>query len=418
MKKVLLVLFVLLLMFGGYLLFDSIGNKGIPKLDVESDKVAINKLYIYGNHLNMTGDISNITGYNLDLVLYNGEFINYGINDLRNTFVLSNEVNRGIKLESIPEGKYYVFLRNTAKTENDEDVYKYYALDNKSGYDETIYYTFSNKNNKIVINSDEEYGTLLIDVTENKDDGIYDVVIDLGHGGYDTGASKGNYKESEMTIEVALKVMEELEKYGIKAKITRENGQLANDEKLNDYGLHGRCVLPHEVNAKYVLSIHMNSNAYSSVHGLEVYTADNIDYSFAKDLAKNITDTVGISYSNNKVNRVYTGVYTRTFTERDVASSIEEYKKKGLVPYDFSTDSNYYFMIREPGSIVTGAYVDDRNPEKDGNPYVKSNVGVESYILELGFLTNPSDLEILANNADTYAKAIASSFKKVYDGEY
>ena len=50
-------------------------------------------------------------------------------------------------------------------------------------------------------------------------------------------------------------------------------------------------------------------------------------------------------------------------------------------------------MIREIGGIITGAYIDDRNKETVGyNPYYKSNVGVEGYLLELGYLTNSNDL--------------------------
>ena len=67
-------------------------------------------------------------------------------------------------------------------------------------------------------------------------------------------------------------------------------------------------------------------------------------------------------------------------------------------------------MIRESGGIITGAYVDDSNPEKIGvNKYYNSNVGVEAYILELGYLTNNEDFSVITTKKDAYAQAIADT---------
>ena len=70
-------------------------------------------------------------------------------------------------------------------------------------------------------------------------------------------------------------------------------------------------------------------------------------------------------------------------------------------------------MIRETGGIITGAYIYDRNKETVGyNPYYKSNVGAEGYLLELGYLTNSNDLTALTENQKKYANAIANSIAK------
>ena len=47
MKKFLFVLLILLLGFGGYLLYDNYFNKGIPKLDVEEKKLLILIIYLF-----------------------------------------------------------------------------------------------------------------------------------------------------------------------------------------------------------------------------------------------------------------------------------------------------------------------------------------------------------------------------------
>ena len=77
MKKVLLFLLILMLGFGGYLFYNYKFNDKIPVLEIEEMVGEINKLTIYGTHLNLSGKID--TSEELDLVLYNGEFMSYKI---------------------------------------------------------------------------------------------------------------------------------------------------------------------------------------------------------------------------------------------------------------------------------------------------------------------------------------------------
>jgi len=412
MKKFLILIGILVLIFSGFVVYDMYYKEEIPVLTIEEEKVSINELYIYGTHLNMSG--SYYFTDSADLVLYNGDFISYDINSLEGEFNLSDLINDGIYLDDIPKGDYYLFLR-TKYIEDDVEKYRYYVLENKTDYEETNYYTMSNYNKKIVINNENSYPTMMMHVTENNDDNVYDVVIDPGHGGMDGGASKNGYKETDFTMDISTKIKNELEKYGFKVKLTHEEGQISLNDKLDEYGVHGRAVVPREVDAKYLVSIHLNSSNSASVSGLEVYTAKNINYDFAKILVNNITTITGLGYSNNKINKVADSIYARNFTEEDIDSSMKDYQEKELNPYEITTNSNYYYMIRETGGIVTGAYVDDRNDEILENPYVKSNVGTESYLLELGYLSNRDNLNNVINNLDKYAQSIAISIKSLYD---
>lgn len=413
MKKFLLVLLILMLLFGGYLLYNNEFVEKIPVLELEEEVINIDELFIYGTHLNIHGNTVNDS--NLKLVLYNGEFIENEINIIDNSFNLSDYVNDGLYLDDIPVGNYYMFLRSESLGDDDETVYKYYALNNTTDYKETIYYTLSNFNNKIVINSEESYPTMMINVSENIDKDVYDIVIDPGHGGIDGGASNNGYSESDFTLKIANKLKKELEELGFKVKLTHEDGQLSSSEKLKDYGTNGRATIPYEVNAKYLFSIHMNSNYYEYVNGLEVYTAANINYDFAKLIASNIIKSANINYSSNMINKMYDGIYTRTFTESDIADSLKDYEEDKMNAYDITTKSNYYYIIRETGGIVTGAYVDDRNDEIVGNPYVLSNVGTEAYLLELGYISNKKNLNNMINNMDKYVEGIANSISTLYN---
>ena len=161
-----------------------------------------------------------------------------------------------------------------------------------------------------------------------------------------------------------------------------------------------------------MLSIHLNSGTNIKNGGVEIYVPNHSNIEFARSVAKNIVDNTSSNYSPNKTCKVENGVYLRKLTNEDLKSLEEDAKKDGYTMYEkASTDSTYYYIIRETGGIVTGAYVDDRNPNKDGNPYVNSNHGCETYLLELGYLNSKSNLEILLNEKDKYVEAIYNSVK-------
>ena len=411
MKKFLYFLGLLLLFYSGLLIYDNTAFNTYD-LSVEDEFISLDSIYIYGTHLNISGnyDLNETT----ELVLYNGNFKSYPININNNNFNLSDYINDGLYLDDIEIGKYYIFLR-TKYTEDNTEKYKYYSIKNNTDYEEMLYYTMSNYNKKIVINSKNKYDTLMLNISNNRNKNIYDIVIDPGHGGKDPGACRYKYCETDFTMDIALKLKTILEEYGLKVKLTYEKDSLSKDEKLNEYGEHGRAVVPHEVNAKYIFSIHLNSSNDTNINGFELYTAKNINYDFAKLLSNNVITTANIKHSNNTKNKVFDGIYSRNFTIDDINESLKQYEKEKKIPYDFSVNSSYYYIIRETGGIVTGAYVDGRNGDVLENPYFKSNIGTEAYLLELGYLSNKNELNYIINNVDKYIDGIAKSIKTLYD---
>ncbi len=419
MKKFLFtIISIIILGFIGYYVYVNYFSNSIPKIDIEEALADIDEYYIYGNHFNIKGSlkITDINYKKIYLVLYNGEEKKFDVIDEKDgtiiNFSTSEDINEGMYIDNLDRGIYYLFLKLTYENEDDKEnpIYRYYVLKNNTDYKESTYYTLSKYDNKIIINSDEEYGTLMFSVNQNGDNNIYDVTIDPGHGGLDSGALSGNYKESDFTMNISLKIKDYLEDKGLKVKLTHDKDEISPEKTMPKYDKHGRAVIPNEVKSKYTFSIHINKNTYSSVKGIEIYTPDRINYDFAKDIVKNIVDSTEFGYSTNKMYKVSDGVYTHNFTNSEVKSSLNEYNKNGYKPFDVSTKSNYLFMIRETGGYLTGAYVDNRNSSKVGvNPYYNSNIGNESYLLELGYLSNTSDLDILLRSEDKLAKAIGAS---------
>jgi len=418
MKKLIGIIFLLIVLgFAGYFVYvNYFVDDGIVP---EEEIVNIYEYYIYGDHLNIKGnlEIEDMSYKDICLNLYDGEEDNEveieSSNDgTKIDFYFSEYINEGFYLDSLDRGNYYLFLKLTYNNPEDEEkpIIKYYALGNNSDYNETTYYTMSKYNNKIVINSDNEYSTIAFNVSENKDKEIYDITIDPGHGGMDSGGTTGEYDESDFTMNISKKVKKNLEDSGYKVKLTHEEGFLTKNDLLDEYNAGGRAVIPNEVKSKYTFSIHINKNTVKSVRGIEVYTPANINYDFAKTIVNNLIEYTDLDYSTNKLYKMFNGIYTRNFTEGDVLSSLKGYEDKGYDPYDVSTNSNYYYMIRETGGYMTGSYIDDSNPEKVGvNPYYNSNIGNETYLLELGYLSNSSDLSIINNSTDTIAKAISDA---------
>lgn len=182
------------------------------------------------------------------------------------------------------------------------------------------------------------------------------------------------------------------------------------------YDDNGRIKKAMEANAKIFISLHMNSNqAYLANGGVEVYTPGNFNYDFAQLLADNIVKMANTNYSHMATDRVKNGVYMDNFTQNDIEQANEEAIAGGYEPYEnITTDTSYLFMLRETGGIATGAYMDGRNTSYSANKYYNSNIGLESYLIELGYMSVQEDLNNILNNSDAYMQAVAESIKTEY----
>ena len=392
------------------LLFVFNGKKNVYSLldSIEGEYISVDNYYIYGTHLNMEGK-SEIINSNSKLVfksLTNEIEFDYRYDN--GNYIISDYINDGIYLDAIPIDTYLVFFKVT-----DGDDIKYYSVSNNTNYNDTNYFTITRdgKNNSINILFSEYKGKKYMKVDVSNvvlSDNYYDIVIDPGHGGDDPGASFSNNNEADLNLDCALKLKSKLEELGLRVVLTRDK-----DVSINTYGDNSRSSLPYESGAKYYISLHLNSTDDSmSYGGVEVYAPNNSDLGFASMLAKNIVLSADTNYSQNEAFNVSKGVYIRTFTKDDIEESVSNAKKNGYKPYPITTDTNYYFMIRETGGFITGAYVDGRDKDYFKNKYYDSNVGSESYLLELGYINYWGDLNNLVNNMDGYVDGIANSFKE------
>ncbi len=327
-------------------------------------------------------------------------------------FYISGQINQGIFLDDLNEGRYEMVLKvEESAPENKIEEY-YFVLSNQTEYPSLEYYTVTDlegKNRKIEIGVQKLLNpmneTMVLEVEQAKlPEDVYDIVIDPGHGGADVGASGYGYNEADLTLQISLLLRDQLEEKGFKVKLTREE-----DIRLDTYGENGRYVMANELNAKFQLSIHLNSSSSSLVEGVEIYSPPNASLTFSENLVATLQELTDATTSPNRTGMVLPGVYVRNFTLQDIIDSNEMAQESGYLPYDINTSTAYYGIIREAGGICTGAYVDGRNKDYGANAYWDQNKGVETYLLELGYITSSSEIRQIRIQMQSYIEAIATS---------
>ncbi len=415
---ILITLFIIFLVLKNNVIQTSyIKNKQNSNLQIEANKAYLTNYYIYGTSFNIYAHIdlnseqysSNIKPYLLFKNL-NNENENLTFNTIFTyqdnilNFNISNEINNAINLENISIGKYQILLKIVDETNN---TIKYYNFLNNTKYQDIEYYTLTKNKSNNKINIFFENDSLYLDcLNTTNTENIYDITIDAGHGGKDKGAISGNYHESDFTYNISLKLKEKLENIGLKVKLTREN----IEDRPSEYGNLGRAVLPNKLKTKYTFSIHLNScEKDKNYNGVEIYMSSKCNNYFASKLADNILKYANTNYSNKDLEKYSNGVYIRNFTDEDIEESKDDAIKLGFVPYNITTETPYYFIIRETGGIVTNAYVDGRNSLYEKNEFFDSNVVNETYLLELGYINNKTDLNNFINNIDGYVQGIYQS---------
>ena len=384
------------LVLAGYTIIKKEESKRIT-YNIDSNIYAeVNELYFYGNHFNIKGTINNkidsidhiylLFLNNNQKYEYKYELL-YELND-NILFKTGEYINDGLILDDIKIDEYTCYIQVITNSK------KYtYRIKNNTDYKETKYYTLSNYSNNI-LNFKTIDNIINLEVTKNKEES-YDIVIDPGHGGKDSGACYNKKCEKEYTLSLSNMLKQELENLGYKVKLTRDK-----DISLSKYGEDSRVERVYKSKAKLLISIHLNSG-YMPWEGMEIYTSTKNNYIFARNVISSLKEVGEIKISTNTFFRKEEGIYTRTFSSSDVDTS----NKYGVYP-KLSTDTNYYFMIRETGGYMTDAYVDGREGNGE-NKFRDTNVGVESYILELCYINSISNMEALDNNKENYMKNLS-----------
>jgi len=214
------------------------------------------------------------------------------------------------------------------------------------------------------------------------------IVIDAGHGGRDPGALGSYSKEKNITLPIALKTGEYIEKNISNAKVlyTRKNDVFMD--------IWERAEFANKNKADLFVSIHVNWAKYKSIHGTET---------FAMGLAKD-QENLEVAMKENEV----------ILLEDDYTTKYEGFDPKSPESYIMFTliQNIYLSQSTDLASKIQSQYKErvnriDRGVKQAGF-VVLFMTTMPSVLTEIGFITNVAEEKFLNSNQgqDYIASAI------------
>lgn len=153
------------------------------------------------------------------------------------------------------------------------------------------------------------------------------LVIDLGHGGTDSGAiGQNKTHEADVVLAIGRELKELLKNYELEVKFTRlENNYLSLSERVK---------IANDFKADYFLSIHINSASDKSIRGVEVWQYSNV---------------------NTKLNNFSRGIC-------DDISKIFNIRNRGV---KYSKELSVLKNTNMPASLIEVDFISNKEAEKD-----------------------------------------------------
>ncbi len=132
------------------------------------------------------------------------------------------------------------------------------------------------------------------------------ICIDAGHGGFDGGAVANNVVEKDITLKASLILGSMLEHTGYKVIYTRTKDLSLTSDKVTDMKERLK-IINRKTNILYI-SIHANTYPSNKVFGAQVFYSNNIELS--KKLAEYIQDYfLQEDKTNNRLAKLINGKY-------------------------------------------------------------------------------------------------------------
>ena len=225
---------------------------------------------------------------------------------------------------------------------------------------------------------------------------INTIVLDPGHGGKDPGSIGKKTREKHLTLQVASKLKEKLEKnLGIKVILTRSQDEFVS--------LQDRTNLANKNNADLFISLHTNGARSKNAQGIEVYFFSPATTS----------DERAVAAFENSVVELYEGGMDAVKAYDDLQFILADLLQSEQL--EESSD----LSIRLQTELINVSKQQDRGV-KQADFYVLRGAFMPAVLIELGFITNEKEEEKLMNkdHQDKLVNAIVEgigSFKLKYD---
>lgn len=205
------------------------------------------------------------------------------------------------------------------------------------------------------------------------------IIIDPGHGGQDKGAQFAGQNESDLVLKIALMLKEKLHNTGVQSFLTRGSDQTVE--------LSERLMLAEKNKAELFVSLHANSNRFTSVKGAEFY------------------------FREQKLSPSQPGAFqNRDFDKKSNGSSIVELSQATLnnIISDLTSTKQTLQSLKFSKTLKSN-WQGSQAAIKTAPFYVLNNAKIPSILIEVGYMSSPEELALLMT--ENYRLQIVENIK-------
>lgn len=213
------------------------------------------------------------------------------------------------------------------------------------------------------------------------------VVIDPGHGGSDVGAHRNGVNESQITLKISKMLAKRL-------KGTEFQPHLTRSEDIN-LGLKERVDFAHEIKADIFLSIHANASPDKRAKGAEFYFQNQLEPSEAARY---------LAHQETQLNQALSVERTASMVQPHWPQSLK------AIFFDLLDQSRIrqsFLLSRSLREKWQGRKKPKSLSLRQAPFQVVSQTEIPSTLVEIGFLTNPTDFKDL--QSERYQQRVVDS---------
>jgi N-acetylmuramoyl-L-alanine amidase len=210
------------------------------------------------------------------------------------------------------------------------------------------------------------------DPIKSKDDNMFTVVLDAGHGGIDPGAERGGLVEKVIVLDFARELRDMLRRAGLNVEMTRDSDVFV--------ALEARTALAHRVSGDVFVSIHADVITEGQAEGATVYT-----------LSERASDAASAELAARHNRSDLLAGVDLTGTDDEVTSVLLDLTRRETQP---RSDDLARTIIE--GMAKAGGPMNNKPWRTAGFSVLKS-ADIPSVLVEIGFLSSERDRKNLAD---------------------
>ena len=281
-------------------------------------------------------------------------------------------INRGLYLPGLKSGLYRIYASDFSVLAPDGFELSGYTI-TRGG--QNLHYRFCSEQGRLV---------LAVTAVTALPEEVFDLLIDAGHGGGDTGSTPGRRLEKNENLRASIYMAELFSSAGLKVALARDGDYAPGlpgrtEDDIDPYVEEGRVYSVYSKQVKYYISNHLNGG---NRRGWQLYRSVQTD-----DGWQQAVSAAFIAYGHKPNDDFHgfgrEGIYRRYSQD------------------DEQTGRDYYFVLRETGGELTIPY-----KFAAAHPQMDLRQGAEGLLVEYVFLENIPDQKYWDENWQGLVEAV------------